>query len=58
MGIGGSGRGLKLTSHLLITPRSRTRGAIPTPPILLYGVVLSLAQEQLYLTYEKVLCWC
>jgi len=35
-----SGRGVKLTTHLHLVPRSKMHGAIPPPPILLHGVVL------------------
>jgi hypothetical protein len=33
--------GLKLTTHLHVSPRSRMSGAIPPLPIRLHGVVLS-----------------
>jgi hypothetical protein len=36
-----SGQGVKLTIRLLLVPRSRMRGSIPSPPIRLHGVVLS-----------------
>jgi hypothetical protein len=36
-----SGRGVKLTTHLHLVPRSRMRGAIPPLPVLLNDVVLS-----------------
>jgi len=29
---GQRGRGMKLTTHLILVPRSRMRGAIPSPP--------------------------
>jgi hypothetical protein len=47
---GKSGRGVKLTTHLLLVPRSKNAWSYTsTPPISLPGVVLSQAQGQLYL---------
>jgi len=46
---GQSGRVVKLSTHLLLAPRSRMRGAIPPPSIRIHGVVLNSAQGQLYL---------
>jgi hypothetical protein len=38
---GGSGRGVKLTTHLHLVPRSRTHDAVAPPSVRLHGVVLS-----------------
>jgi hypothetical protein len=46
-----SGRGVKLTIHLLLVPMSKIRGFIPPSPLRLHGVMLSYAQEQLYIAF-------
>jgi hypothetical protein len=49
---GWSGRGVKLTTHLLLVPRWRMRGTVPPFPIGLHGMMLSYVQGQFYFTFS------
>jgi hypothetical protein len=55
--LGQSGRDVKLTTHLLLVPRSKNAWSYTsTPPIRLPGVVVSQAQGQLYLYLYYYIC--
>jgi hypothetical protein len=54
---GQSGRGVRLTTHLQLVPRSRKCGSIhPLPQAFMAWCLISWAKRQLYLTLYSYLC--
>jgi hypothetical protein len=53
LSLGESFRGVKLTTHLHLVPRSKNAWSYTSTPIRLHGVMLSEAQGQLYLCFPN-----